>query len=91
MTRRPSPHFAPEYKQTFIDAGLKSGKFKMTECGLERRCATCVEYWPADSTFFGIKDGRLDSSCRACLAEKIMTKRRRLRLMRDKNAQKGLI
>lgn len=64
-----------QYKESFIEAGVKTGKFKRTELGLEKRCTTCREYWPADSAFFGIKNGRLDPNCRACLAEKAMIRR----------------
>lgn len=75
MGRSRGSEMIVQYRESFIEAGVKTGKFKRTELGLEKRCTTCREYWPADSTFFGIKDGRLDPNCRACLAEKTMIRR----------------
>lgn len=73
--RNRPPEFAPLYRESFILAGIKSGKFQTTEIGLEKRCSCCREYWPADTTFFCIKNDRLDTLCRACAAEKAAARR----------------
>lgn len=64
--------FAPLYRESFILAGIKSGKFQTTEIGLEKRCSCCREYWPADTTFFALR--MIDST--RC-AEHVLRKRRR--------------
>lgn len=54
-----------------IDLRLKSGAFKFTGLGLERRCGSCGEYWPYDTEFFyPIKaNNDLDNACKACYRE----------------------
>jgi hypothetical protein len=37
-----------------------------TELGTEVKCASCGEFWPADSEFFYFSNGRPHSWCRAC-------------------------
>jgi hypothetical protein len=45
-----------------------------TEIGVEKRCMSCGEYWPADTEFFETKissrDG-LSARCIACVKAKI--------------------
>lgn len=43
---------------------------KITELGLELRCARCKEYWPADPEYFHKKGDGLHSYCRACVSER---------------------
>lgn len=41
-----------------------------TEIGIEKRCLTCGEYWPADAEFFEPKPrskDRLSPRCIACI------------------------
>lgn len=40
-----------------------------TELGKEVRCASCKNFWPADSEFFFLDRGRLRARCRACEKE----------------------
>ncbi|OIR11001.1 hypothetical protein GALL_71720 [mine drainage metagenome] len=52
---------------------LKSGKFRLNEDEqLEKYCARCHEYWPADTEFYfsnsGTNDG-LSTWCKACYLE----------------------
>lgn len=51
---------------------LKNGGFRRTAEGLEKRCAKCREYWPADNTAFypavAEPDG-LSRWCKACYVE----------------------
>lgn len=49
--------------------GIKSGLYRQTELGLEKRCSACGDYWPADPEFFYPKGGRLASQCKACFRE----------------------
>lgn len=65
----------PVYTQSFIEAGVRSGKFVVTEIGLEKLCTLCGDYWPADTQFFYPKAGKLSSECKACAAEKAMARR----------------
>lgn len=68
---------SPVYSQSFIDAGIRSGKFILTDVGLEKRCSMCGDYWPADTEFFHVRDRSLSSGCRACIAEREAIKRGR--------------
>lgn len=48
---------------------IASGKYRFDEHGdLEKRCADCKDYWPADSEFFftGTYSDRLSTYCKAC-------------------------
>lgn len=53
--------------------GLAKGKYRLDECGqLEKRCAQCLEYWPADGEFFYSDSGKgdgLNRVCKACYVE----------------------
>lgn len=53
---------------------LLGGYFRFDEMGaLEKRCAKCREYWPADDEFFFSGVGyidRLHCYCKACYIEK---------------------
>lgn len=40
-----------------------------TELGKEVRCASCLNFWPADAEFFYPDHGRLRLTCRACVKE----------------------
>jgi hypothetical protein len=51
---------------------LKSGKYRLVDHEIEKRCARCQEYWPADCEFFHSGNGDLDGLhgwCKACLYE----------------------
>jgi len=53
-----------------LAAGLRSGKYRQADYGLEQRCTQCGEYWPCDSEFFYTRGkGRLASECKACFRE----------------------
>lgn len=59
--------------ESLLKKRLKSGVCRMDEFGnLEKRCARCKEYWPADTEFFyatrSTQDG-LHNWCRACYVE----------------------
>lgn len=58
--------------------GFPSKKLREGELGLEKLCAACNEWWPADDEFFspdvGGAGGRYNY-CKACAAEKIALKR----------------
>ena len=41
-----------------------------TELGLEKLCARCHEFWPADTEFFHRKGTGLHSYCKACVTER---------------------
>src|SRR5215467_4327104 len=45
----------------------------VTECGLEKQCTRCMEFWPADTEFFYLSgtrsSKRLHSWCIACFLE----------------------
>lgn len=48
---------------------LKNGVYAMTECGLEKRCSKCRDYWPADTEFYYVapsKEGGIGDWCKAC-------------------------
>lgn len=52
---------------------LKSGKYQIVDGLLEKHCAACDEYWPADTEFFYSKSDQQDSLwpwCKACYREK---------------------
>jgi hypothetical protein len=60
----------------------------LTELGLEKRCLTCAEYWPADHEFFetmrSSRDG-LTPRCIACIRARLwqLPLRRGLQLAQD--------
>lgn len=35
-----------------LKQGFASGRYALTEVGLERRCSSCSDLWPADTEFF---------------------------------------
>lgn len=51
---------------------LADGQYVEGENGLEKKCRTCLEYWPADSEFFysnrNTADG-ITAICKACYVE----------------------
>lgn len=50
---------------------IRQGVYMVSEIGLEKRCAKCADYWPADSEFFCLTKGgaALDPYCKACRLE----------------------
>ena len=55
-------------------ASLKSS-YRETELGLEKRCACCGDYWPADPEFFHLKANGLATRCRACVNARRLVRR----------------
>jgi len=52
-----------------LKQGFKQGRYQLTAIGLERLCAKCDEYWPADTEFFWASPGSatgLHCWCKAC-------------------------
>lgn len=37
---------------------------------LEQLCSRCLEWWPADTEFFYLSRGKLESQCKACRIER---------------------
>lgn len=62
---------------------LATGKYQFNEDGeLEKRCSTCLEYWPADEEFFHKGKSRsgndgLHTMCRDCHCQSSMRSRAR--------------
>lgn len=55
-----------------LERRLRSGLYRYDDDGeLERRCARCRDYWPADDEFFftGPYADRLHCYCKACYYE----------------------
>jgi DNA-binding NtrC family response regulator len=55
-----------------------------TECGPEKLCTVCREWWPADAEFFGVRHdrgGKLSGRCKACDAQR---HRRQYRAKKDR-------
>lgn len=64
--------YSPIYPPRLLPIRLESGKWRVTELGLEALCATCKTYWPADTEFFHSNSSVLSglaSSCKACFIE----------------------
>lgn len=62
-------HVCPALTPVQIARGLKSGRYVMSEIGLERLCGRCNEYYPADTEFWGWMPSDstgLHAYCRAC-------------------------
>jgi hypothetical protein len=53
--------------------GRPPKRFVLTECGPEKQCTRCMDFWPADTEFFYLSgprsDRRLHSWCIACFLE----------------------
>lgn len=47
------------------------------ETGLEKFCAKCDDWWPADPEFFWVTKGKLFHCCKACYHENDKRKGRR--------------
>lgn len=64
--------FCPIPRPELLALRLRKGKYKFTVAGLEKFCARCQSYWPADTEFFfpcrTNRDG-LHEWCRACYME----------------------
>ncbi|MCY1411802.1 hypothetical protein D9M71_271940 [compost metagenome] len=71
--------FCPIPTQQTIKQGLKSGRYVLTDLGLERRCSKCNDTWPADTEFFWSAPSTgagLHCWCKACyLAWKTPTRK----------------
>lgn len=64
--------YSPLYPQHLFPIRLQSGKWRMTDLGLEALCSMCKTYWPADTEFFHSNSSVLSglaSSCKACSME----------------------
>lgn len=65
--RRPIIIYTPVPRPTYLRRGLETGQYRYDDDGqLERRCAHCGEYWPADTEFYNKRGTHLQSWCRAC-------------------------
>ncbi|MBU0592464.1 MAG: hypothetical protein KKH74_01875 [Gammaproteobacteria bacterium] len=74
-------HYCPPLTPNAIRSRVSTGRFAFTELGLEKRCSTCGEYFPADTEFFYAQAYRpegLSCGCKACQHEsKIKSGRRK--------------
>ena len=64
--------YTPLYPPHLMKIRIESGKWRMTELGLESLCSSCKTYWPADTEFFHSNSSVLSglaSSCKACFME----------------------
>lgn len=64
--------YCPVPTASLMAKRLVSGKYRLTELGLEMFCARCQTYWPADTEFFHASPGRHDGLyhwCKACYRE----------------------
>ena len=61
--------YCPFIPRQVIAARVEIGRMAFTELGLEKRCTTCADTFPADTEFFTpspkYSDG-LSSMCRVC-------------------------
>lgn len=61
-------------RPALLQRRLTNGGYRFDELGeLEKRCAACREYWPADNEFFHTGPGyddRLHCYCKACYIER---------------------
>ncbi|MBZ0104005.1 MAG: hypothetical protein K8H84_00090 [Sulfuricella denitrificans] len=73
-------HYCPPFTPSVIDKRVSAGRFIFTELGLEKRCSTCGEFFPADTEFFFSQKSRpegISCACKACIVEgKIKSGRR---------------
>lgn len=72
----------PYHAATIDTVPANCHSFRTSADGLEKRCACCKEWWPADSVFFSQHDGRpggLAFQCRACTGEEQAASRQRKR------------
>lgn len=56
-----------------LEAYIAKGRYRRTDVGeIEKRCACCLDFWPADSEFFfrTTRNDGLHSYCKACYATK---------------------
>lgn len=63
---------------------LQTGKYRHdAELGLEKRCATCGDYYPADTEFFfaGSDGDGLHCSCKDCHKQSYQRARQRRRAL----------
>jgi hypothetical protein len=62
----------PALSPFLIGHGIRTGRYKVTDIGLEKRCTACDDWWPADTEFFAVqscKPDGLSSGCKCCHAE----------------------
>jgi hypothetical protein len=62
----------PALSPAQIQRGLSSGRFRMTDLGLEKLCSRCDEYYPADTEFWYYQPSSrqgLNNYCHACYRE----------------------
>jgi|GEM_PF-1047459 len=65
-------HVCPALTPAQIARGIKSGRYLMTELGLERLCSRCGDYYPADTEFWYYQPSAaagLHNNCHACYRE----------------------
>ena len=64
---------------------------QQSEIGDEIKCARCGEFWPADSEFFYMSNGKPHSWCKACYQSnpKIIAKNQRYIEKTSKHRQLG--
>lgn len=62
-------HYCPPFTPGAIGMRISTGRFVFTELGLEKRCSTCRDFFPADTEFFFSQTSRpdgLSTYCKAC-------------------------
>ena len=72
--------FCPPFTPSVIDKRVSAGRFIFTELGLEKRCSTCGEFFPADTEFFFSQASRpegLSTYCKACYLDRDILRGRR--------------
>lgn len=70
--------YSPIPKPLALAKGMQSGRYALTDLGLERRCSDCNETWPADTEFFWSSPSTgsgLHSWCKACYRARTQARR----------------
>lgn len=64
--------YTPVHSRRVRNLRFESGRWHISELGLEARCSTCKQFWPADTEFYHAAKSNIDglaSQCKACYAE----------------------
>lgn len=59
---------------------------RQTELGTEVQCSKCKEFWPADSEFFYMKEGKPHSWCKDCYTNDEKTIAKKIRWLAKSKA-----
>lgn len=76
MTATHQSRFSKAWATTAADVPPKCKQFRTSALGLQRRCCSCQEWWPADTDFFtraAHAPGGLASLCKACAFDRSTT------------------